>query len=288
MRAKAQASADSSASGEDQDEELGPYGDYQSQTGILINTMSSLLTKTKKQLKEARTTENEARKVYGTLKKQMETEIANKKTEVASVKVSLSTSSEKTGQMNSQLLAAKQLLKTSKDDETQLTGDYTVKSANYKERTKKRSDEALAVNEAIKILSSTKAEKSFNTVKDTTKAKLLQVGEEQVEHEDRPQPAAGSDDSEDAPVSFMETKAKVHRHLASDDEAADPFAKVKTMLRGMLRKLNGQQAQDVKRAAWCDDETAKSTKEQALRQTDVQKLKDRIEEMDARLVEVGD
>merc|ERR1712194_554253 len=65
-----------------------------------------------------------------------------------------------------------------------------------------------------------------------------------------------------APLSFVEARSRVHRHLSMSEESADadPFKKVKTMLRGMLRKLNSQQAQDTKKAAWCDDETAKSTK----------------------------
>merc|ERR1712194_315032 len=203
----------------------------------------------------------------------------------------------KEGQMKSQLLAASQLLKTSKVDQVQLISDNTVKTANFKERTKKRSDEALAVGEAIKILSSSKADKSFNTVNVTTapkakkKTKLLQESEELAQSEADPsEPSSSEDDSDSAPLSFVEARSRVHRHLSMSEESADadPFKKVKTMLRGMLRKLNSQQAQDTKKAAWCDDETAKSTKEQALRKTDVQKLKDRVTEMNARLVELDD
>jgi len=62
-------------------------------------------------------------------------------------------------------------------------------------------------------------------------------------------------------------------------DTADPFKKVKTMIRSMLRKLEGQQSDDVKKAEWCDSELSKSTESKEKNAREVKKLKDRIQEM---------
>jgi len=66
---------------------------------------------------------------------------------------------------------------------------------------------------------------------------------------------------------------------------ADPFAKVKTMIQGMLKKLQEKQAQESRHAAWCDTEMMKTTKSQKRKQEDVQKLKDRLDALDAELTQ---
>lgn len=55
-----------------------------------------------------------------------------------------------------------------------------------------------------------------------------------------------------------------------------------------MHKLEGAQAEDVKHAAWCDSELAKSTKEKKSRKAEVRKIEDRLEEMDAQLAELAD
>jgi len=103
----------------------------------------------------------------------------------------------------------------------------------------------------------------------------------------------GSVSSTGPALSFLATRAKTHRRSLQYrslrmENSDDPFSKVKSMVRGMLHKLTEAQAQDTKQGAWCDSEMSKSTKEEKSRKADVQKLKDRIEEMDARLDEISD
>jgi len=66
---------------------------------------------------------------------------------------------------------------------------------------------------------------------------------------------------------------------------ADPFAKVKSMIKGMLTKLNEKQAQDSKQGAFCDEEMGKTTKSQKRKGEDVQKMKDRIASLTADLTQ---
>jgi len=59
------------------------------------------------------------------------------------------------------------------------------------------------------------------------------------------------------------------------------------MIAQMLRKLQDQHADEQKKSAWCDGEMSKSKASQDLRLRDVQKVTDRIEEMDAELEQLG-
>jgi len=64
---------------------------------------------------------------------------------------------------------------------------------------------------------------------------------------------------------------------------ADPFGKVKAMVRDMLRKLEETHAAEAKKNEWCESEMGKTTKSQHDKQEWVSKLKDRIGAMDAEI-----
>jgi len=142
-----------------------------------------------------------------------------------------------------------------------------------------REEEVLAATDAQRIL------------KEGLGSKTLALDEEDAASLPQVTTGAGSialRQALDAPrgVALLATRA-THKLRRSAD-SADPFGKVKSMVRSMLRKLSEQQAQDQTKAQWCDAELAKSTKSLEARQTDVQKLKDRTEEMDANLAQLKD
>jgi len=82
-------------------------------------------------------------------------------------------------------------------------------------------------------------------------------------------------------LALLAMKSTVHlRH------GADPFKKVKSMIKGMLEKLKAKQAQESKHAAWCDKEMGKTSKAQKRKTEDVQKMKDRLDSLAAELTQV--
>jgi len=270
------------------------YGEYETQSGSILGTLRTVHQKTTGELQKVRDDETGAQRVFDNLKIQLGGLITNKQAEIANIKLSLSQSEQKSGQLKSQILAAKELLKTSSEEAAELGAEFNVKTANYNERTTKRADELLAVQECLKILSSDEAQKMIAAQFSAS------TSEESESDTSSQQQQQQQDEQEGAVPSFLATRSQVRRHRSSFQRAYggyrslraadsdDPFAKVKSMIRGMLHKLEEAQAEDVKHAAWCDSELAKSTKELRLRQADVRKLEDRLEEMDARLDELAD
>lgn len=258
----------------------GPFGEFDSQSGSVTQTLQSVLDKTQGQLDDARKDESKARDLFKKLKEDMEAEIKNKEEALADLKVAISRSQEEAGQLKSQQLAAQQLLKVTEEELAQLEADWGVKSQAFKSRTSKRDDEVLAVQDALELLSSDAAQNVLALVARpvSSAASLLQIG--QSSHRQREAAAPG--------ISLLALKMKTGRRSHRAIGSTDPFGKVKSMVRSMLRKLSEEQAQDQKHAAWCDSELAKSTKSKEDRETDVQKLKDRIEEMDAELAQLND
>jgi len=263
------------------------YGEFDTQSGGIMETLRTVHLKTTGELQKARDDEIDSKRVFDGLKVQLEGLISNKQAGISNIKLSLSQSEQKSGQLKSQILAAQQLFKTSSEEAAELGAEFNVKTANYKERSSKRGDELLAVQECLKILTSDEAQKLIAT------QFSAEEGDASNQQQQQPQ-----EEEDVAAPSFLATRARVHRHgsrfqryrgyrsRAMDSDG--PFDKVKSMIRGMLHKLEEAQAADVKHAAWCDSELAKSTKELRLRQADVQKIGDRMQEMDARLDELKD
>jgi hypothetical protein len=83
-------------------------------------------------------------------------------------------------------------------------------------------------------------------------------------------------------LAFMEMSATIHRKSI---EFADPFQKVKSMIKSMLSKLEDKQNQESKHAAFCDKEMGKTSQQLEKKGDDVQKTQDRLDALVASLSE---
>jgi len=136
------------------------------------------------------------------------------------------------------------------------------KSADFESRQKLRSDELDAVNKAIEIMSSDAVTGSG----EKHLPQLAQVGVSLAQ-------LRSSIASEQSPLqariaSFLEGRAQ-HLNsrvlaLAAQRVAADPFTKVKKMIKDMISKLMQESTEETEHKGWCDTEltTNKQTRDQ--------------------------
>merc|ERR1719262_1514650 len=74
----------------------------------------------------------------------------------------------------------------------------------------------------------------------------------------------------------------------SDKVLADPFAKVKDMLYGMIEKLEKEQAAESEHKAWCDKEMGKTTKQEKKKSARLNQVTIRKEKATAEITKLGE
>jgi len=260
---------------------FGPYGEYESKSGGITDTLNAVLTKTREQLEKVRSEEQKAVTNFKSVEADFKREIANKEKTKSEMKSQINKSEEQSGQMKAQLLAAQELLKVTTTQLQEVETAFAQKKANYKERVSKRSDEAMAVQEAKQILTSKAAQQLFSKEAPNTTISFLQttqVSHKNVMHLIRDAPTAG--------VVLLALKMHTHSRMRTKT-SADPFGKVRGMVRQMLEKLQQEAQQEAQHNAYCESEMAKSKKSLSQKEVDVQKLADQISAMEAEISQLG-
>jgi len=156
------------------------------------------------------------------------------------------------------------------------------RTAGFRERTAHRSDEILACQEALQILrivemQSFRANQTIGnyTAPAARPLALLQVRERarQVSEELKVH----------APQISLALLALGSKKIVVDD---DPFAKVKTMIREMIQKLQTQHAQEQKHKEWCDQEMTETTSSTQSKLEQLKKSSNKLSNMQLTLNEL--
>jgi hypothetical protein len=284
----------------------GPYGEYKSQSTGLVSTLQDLQTKVKNERENALKEEEKAKKDFKDWESALTTLIENGKKSLADIKTAVAQSQESSSQKQASLVQAKDIFNAETEHLEQVEAEYRGKTQAYKIRLGKRSDEAMAVHEAQRVMQ-TEVAKGY--IKKQTVGTLDTAI---ADTDTNPETLATMQSNEairnqESFLQFAQEKHKVTRkaiqvlkvaptpglallalkstvHLRHKSQA-DPFAKVKTMIKGMLEKLEDKQAQESKHAAWCDSEMSKTAKNEKRKEEDVQKMKDRLEALSADLTQ---
>jgi len=260
------------------------YGQYESQSGSALDLIQSVLDESKGQLEEARKSEGEKAKAYTSLMKNLGEEIELKKTELANTKSALSSSQELAGRLKTQLLSASNRLESTKNQANQTDAEKVQKTNEYRARTWKRSDELTAVQEAQQILTSEAAQRIMAGENWTAPPDFLQITKANCAATRR-KALHLLKKSTTPGLALLAIRSQTNYAAHSGE---DPFRRVKGMVRSMLEKLQQAQAEDAEHKGWCDSELGKSTKSQADKQADIEKLKDRIGAMDTEIAQLAD
>jgi len=257
----------------------GPYGEYENKGGGLISTLQDLQTKVQGERDDGLKAEEKTKKEFKEWEGGLTTMLENGKKSMADIKSSIAQSQEQSSQKQASLMEAKEIYKQMVEHMEKVEAEFRGKTQAYKIRLGKRSDEAIAVHEAQRILSSEIA-KSYIKAQAIGKSasSFIQVTQEKTAA--RRKVMHLFKNAKTPGLALLALRSTVHIR-----SGADPFKKVKTMITGMLKKLQEKQAQESRHAAWCDHEMAKTTKAQKRKQEDVQKMKDRLEALNAELTQ---
>mmetsp|Transcript_136314 Transcript_136314/g.265138 ORF Transcript_136314/g.265138 Transcript_136314/m.265138 type:complete len:407 (-) Transcript_136314:209-1429(-) len=199
---------------------------------------------------------------------------------MTTIKGEISESEETSGKDKVKLLSAQNLLKVAKDSLTKVNAAFLEKQNSFNMRTKQRSDELLAVSEASRIMKSPQMQKylpekwegSF-TQQDAPPESFLQVQEQ----DSQPRKPSG--------LVLLGMRSRLRRRSLMRMDA-DPFQKVKGLMRDMIQRLTAQNDADATQAGWCKRETDRTTKSKDDTTQEVAKLKAKIAEIDADLAQL--
>jgi len=171
-----------------------------------------------------------------------------------------------------------------------VTHDCKRKADDFEAETASRAEELKALAVAKKALTETTGAAASATY-GFVQASFLQV------HEKGPDLLAGS-----KATRLVRDMAREHGSAAlaqlasrmvsamrvSDIESADPFGKVKGLIRDMIDRLEGEASEDAKQKAYCDKEMSESNEEKADLSSSEEKLTNKIDQMTARTKKLRD
>lgn len=256
------------------------YGEYESQSNGVVDTLEKVLEKTKASRNEANAEEVKAATAFQTLEEELVKQIQVATERMTDLQAQISQSSESQAQMEADLNAAMKLLKSTFEHLQAVNQEFTAKTRAYKERALKRSDETIAVDEAIRVLTSetAKALASRQTIGTPDFFQLARETRSKAVHVIRSAPTVG--------LALLALRS--HTRAKSWSENGDPFDKVKSMIREMLERLTTEANEEAQHHAWCTSEMAKTTKSQDDKQNDIQKLADRLDASNNEITKLKD
>jgi DNA repair exonuclease SbcCD ATPase subunit len=251
------------------------YGDYESQSSPVVTTLQGVLDKTKENKQAAMQEEERAAAAFSELEEQLKEQIRVATERMSTLKTQISASEERSSQMQADLLAANELLKGTKEHLEVVKADFDTKTQSFKARAVKRSDETVAVKEAIQALTGEAAKRlmSRQTIGTPDFLQLKQDTHRKVLHVIHSAPTPG--------LALLAMRTRVTTRN-------DPFAKVKDMVREMLEKLQSEGAEEAEHHAFCESEMGKSTKSKKEKEHDVKKLTERLESWAAEITKLTD
>lgn len=264
----------------------GASGDVDSGSGGLIGMLVELKAKVKKERDAALVAETAAQEIYKEFESGLTTAIENGKKSKADLKRTIAMSQEQSSAKQAEKVASEEIYKTEIEHLEQVETEFRQKTQSYKIRLGERSDEAVAVHEAQRILSSEEA-KSYSKLQSigtpaSSEATFLQLSKRKSQL--WRQTLLSGHEVDTYPLTFLAMRSSARiREGSRHGFRADPFAKVKNMIKGMLNKLNAKQAQEAKHHAWCELEMKKTATDQTRKARDVQKMKDRLDALVAEL-----
>jgi len=235
---------------------------YENQSGGIVEMLKKLEADFKTQLSDAQTAEMNSKHAFEMALQDLTASIAaseesvGKKTATRQKRLAFAGKSEK------ELSATTASFEQDKTTLSDLTTECEEKTHSYSEKQKLSADELDALSEAVKILGGAPTEHGA-----AYGVSLLQVKSS----------VAGARKDERRVVDFLSAQGKkLHSDklsLLANKMAADPFLKVKKMIKSMVTKLMKEQNEEAELKGFCDKElkTSKITRDRLNQEMDALK-----------------
>jgi len=271
---------------------------FESQLAPLIELIDNIRTDTERNRNQASGDEESAVRASQLLDQSLGIEIESGKKALALKQGEISQSNERSSQKQAEITEMNHILKETTKYINGVYGTCRGRAREWKERVKLRSDELTAITEAKRILTSEAASR----IQASTPSAFIQIQKTAiigkgggaafaapVERHTRDGSIGdplfkiiNSRNTDAAVASFLETTVKMADHTR------DPFASVRKMIEGMLTRLYSSAADEKDQKAWCDEEMGKTRKQQDIKNRDITKLTNRVDEMDATMSQLTD
>jgi len=257
---------------------------YGSHSGGIVETLEDLLEKAQDQLSDARKKEQTSTRNFELLKQSLEDQVKFDTKEKAASKQSLSGSSEKKAVAEGDLDVTSKDVSQNEITLEDLTHDCARKSEDFESATASRAEELKAIGVARKALNEATGAAASATY-GLVQASFLQIRNR----------GSGSLAGSKA-TRLVRDMAREHGSAAlaqlasrmvfamrvSDSASADPFGKVKGLIRDMIDRLEDDASAEASQKAHCDKEMSESKEEKADLSSSEEKLSNKIDQMTNR------
>jgi len=285
-----------------------PEEDYTFHSGGIIDTLNELLKEFEDRKSTLEKEEEAAQQSFDAAAKAKREELDAAKDTLATREEQLSENESTTAEKTEELTEQKALLHDDNAYLKDLTGQCEAKAKEWDQRSAARAGELKALSTALEILTGTVLDKATSTGAGGRTAAEPASSEEGPPMEGSPSPdkllMQVGDDSNDDSTEYHDVvfvQKAVHKHGSSSKTelrnraitiltsaaqslksgplalltmkmAADPFAKVKTLIQGLIERLLKEAADEATHKGWCDTEIGKAEKDREYRQGDAEKL----------------
>jgi chromosome segregation ATPase len=256
---------------------------YESKSHGIIDMLEKLLNKFVDELRDMEAEEGESLHAFTMLMQDMDAQIedstARRDEKAAEKAKKLQAKAEAEGTMEDTI--------ATRDDDAKYLADVTAqcekKASDFADRTQLRADEIVALEKAIEILSSDavsgSAEKHLPTLlQKKTGAALAQLRSD------------GQNPSQIKVAEYLTVKSKEigSRVLATlaVRVGADPFKKVKKMIKDLITRLQEEAAEEASHKDWCDTELSTNEQTRKEKTEQVEMLHAEIDELEASIAKL--
>jgi hypothetical protein len=256
---------------------------YESHSGGIVGTLEDLHEKAEAQLEKARSAETKSVQAYQMLASSLKDEIKYGTKDMDKAKKGLAASGEAKASAEGDLDVTTKDLNEDVTTLATLHSDCMKAAEDFEAETKSRGEELKALATAKKVITETTsgaADLSYS---------FIQVARSTL--------SSAADLANFEAVRFVRDLAQKHKSAAlaqlaakmaqvmrskSQDGEADPFTKVKGLIRDMIAKLLKEAEADATEKAFCDKEMAETAEKEADKEATIEKLSTSIDSMSAK------